>query len=305
MVANHRSCRTSRAYSKQLRAKLAMEASRLCMPCTTPGPSKSVHESARLSCPSSAVKTSSTLARAGDAHLGVLVHVAVGVAGDGDGLFPVAHARARCPSTRMGVRNTVPSSRARMVPLGLFHICFRSYSSTRCGVGRDGGALDRHAQALGGLGGIDGHLVVGARRGAQGPGRSTRSSGRRYGQSSSSLMQLPDDAGHLVAVHLHKRGCHPHFFHEASFRLRPRALRWLTMILKAWGPRRRPLRCYRDFTRSTRRRPVPRRPRRPRPPRNRPRARACRGARRCAQDVPRRCGRPRRPCGRRPRSTRF
>ena len=39
------------------------------------------------------------------------------------------------PFTMMGVRNTVPSSIARMVPLGLFHICFRSYSSTRAAFG--------------------------------------------------------------------------------------------------------------------------------------------------------------------------
>ena len=39
------------------------------------------------------------------------------------------------PATVIGVRNTVPSSRARMVPLGLFHICFRSYSSMRAAFG--------------------------------------------------------------------------------------------------------------------------------------------------------------------------
>ena len=33
------------------------------------------------------------------------------------------------PLTRIGVRNTVPSSIARIVPLGDFHISFRSYSS--------------------------------------------------------------------------------------------------------------------------------------------------------------------------------
>ncbi len=39
------------------------------------------------------------------------------------------------PAALMGVRNTVPSSMARMVPLGLFHICFRSYSSMRAAFG--------------------------------------------------------------------------------------------------------------------------------------------------------------------------
>ena len=39
------------------------------------------------------------------------------------------------PATLMGVRNTVPSSMARMVPLGLFHMFLRSYSSTRAAFG--------------------------------------------------------------------------------------------------------------------------------------------------------------------------
>jgi len=37
--------------------------------------------------------------------------------------------------TRIGARNTVPSRTARMVPLGLFHICLSPYSSTRCWLG--------------------------------------------------------------------------------------------------------------------------------------------------------------------------
>ncbi len=35
----------------------------------------------------------------------------------------------------MGVRNTVPSSRLRMVPLGLFHIWWRLYSDIRAALG--------------------------------------------------------------------------------------------------------------------------------------------------------------------------
>ena len=59
-VANQMSCLTSSAYSKQLRAKLSMDASRLCMPCAMPGPSNSC-TSSRVSVPSAAVYTSSTL----------------------------------------------------------------------------------------------------------------------------------------------------------------------------------------------------------------------------------------------------
>ncbi len=39
------------------------------------------------------------------------------------------------PLTRMGVRNTVPSRIARMVPLGDFHIWVRLYSLTRSALG--------------------------------------------------------------------------------------------------------------------------------------------------------------------------
>ena len=39
------------------------------------------------------------------------------------------------PFTTMGVRNTVPSNMARMVPLGLFHISFNLYSSILAALG--------------------------------------------------------------------------------------------------------------------------------------------------------------------------
>ena len=39
------------------------------------------------------------------------------------------------PRTKIGVRNTVPSKMARMVPLGDFHISFRWYSSIRAALG--------------------------------------------------------------------------------------------------------------------------------------------------------------------------
>ena len=39
------------------------------------------------------------------------------------------------PLTRIGVRNTVPSNIARIVPFGDFHISERPYSSTRAAFG--------------------------------------------------------------------------------------------------------------------------------------------------------------------------
>ena len=59
-VANQTSCLMSRAYSKQLRAKLSMDASRLCMPWAMPEPSNFC-TSSRVSEPSAAVYTSSTV----------------------------------------------------------------------------------------------------------------------------------------------------------------------------------------------------------------------------------------------------
>ncbi len=41
----------------------------------------------------------------------------------------------RTPETRIGLRKTVPSRMARIVPLGLFHCCLRPYSSTRAVLG--------------------------------------------------------------------------------------------------------------------------------------------------------------------------
>ena len=39
------------------------------------------------------------------------------------------------PLTTIGARNTVPSSIARIVPLGLFHISFKLYSVMRAAFG--------------------------------------------------------------------------------------------------------------------------------------------------------------------------
>ena len=45
------------------------------------------------------------------------------------GIYGLSHLQG------IGVRNVVPSSIARMVPFGLFHISWRPYSSTRCAFG--------------------------------------------------------------------------------------------------------------------------------------------------------------------------
>ena len=49
--------------------------------------------------------------------------------------FSQLRTQGEMPLTTTGARNTVPSKMARMVPLGLFHICLRPYSSTRWALG--------------------------------------------------------------------------------------------------------------------------------------------------------------------------
>ena len=65
-----------------------------------------------------------------DGQLCVLVNIAISMTADYDGLYPGLYGRLYV-LTSMGLRNTVPSSMALIVPLGLFHICLRLYSLTR------------------------------------------------------------------------------------------------------------------------------------------------------------------------------
>jgi hypothetical protein len=71
-------------------------------------------------------------------------------------------------------------------------------------VGGDGGALDAHAVLLDGVGGVDGDLVVG---GVTGLDRQVvvLQVDVEVRQDQLVLDELPDDAGHLVAVELDDR----------------------------------------------------------------------------------------------------
>ena len=111
------------------------------------------------------------------------------------------------PFTTMGARNTVPSSMARMVPLGLFHICLRLYSSTRWALGVMVAHLTATPYFLRGLGRVHGDLVIRLIPVLQAQvivfGLQVH-----IGQNQLVLDHLPQDAGHLVAVHLHQRRFH-------------------------------------------------------------------------------------------------
>ena len=73
-------------------------------------------------------------------------------------------------------------------------------------------------QALGGLGGVDGHLVVGGVAMLQ---AQVVVLGLQIDMRKQQLVldHLPDDARHLVAVHLHERRGHRYFRHSQPFRV--------------------------------------------------------------------------------------
>ena len=100
----------------------------------------------------------------------------------------------------IGSRKMVPSRMLRMVPLGTLPHLLQAEFLDAGFVGRDGGAFDRYAVLLGGVGGVDGDLVV---------GRVALLDDKivifevdiQIGQDQALADPLPDDAGHFVAVH--------------------------------------------------------------------------------------------------------
>ena len=132
--------------------------------------------------------------------------------GDGDGLLPAADdgldaldhdGRTEDRAVKDGADGAV-GALPHLLEVVLLHAL---------GVGGDGGALDGDAQALGGLGGVDGDLVVGGIAVLQAKvvvlGLEVH-----VGADELVLDDLPDDAGHLVAVHLDERGLHLDLCHE-------------------------------------------------------------------------------------------
>ena len=106
-------------------------------------------------------------------------------------------------SIMIGARNTVPSSTARMVPLGLFHIWCRWYSSTRWALG----VMVAHLTATPYFcwrGRHPGHLILSGIPVGQAQivvlGLQIHK-----GQDELLLDDLPEHTGHLVAIHLHQR----------------------------------------------------------------------------------------------------
>ena len=122
------------------------------------------------------------------------------------------------PLTMMGARNTVPSKMARMVPLGLFHIWERWYSSTRWALGVMVAHLTATPYFLLALAAVDRHLVLRFLAVSQ---AQVIVFGFQVHKRQNDLVLdlLPQDAGHLVAVHLHQGGGHLDLFHRVSSKL--------------------------------------------------------------------------------------
>ena len=100
------------------------------------------------------------LARAGNAHFAVAVHVPIGVTGDGDGLFPGAHGGGN-PLDQDGRAEHRAAHHGADGGIGTLPHLMQVVFLHALSVGGDGGALYRHAQAHGCLGAVDGNLVPG------------------------------------------------------------------------------------------------------------------------------------------------
>jgi hypothetical protein len=149
-------------------------------------------------------------AGAGHAVLGALVEVAVGVARDRDGLFPVRHIGVDAAREDGRAEHGAVQDRADGAVRALPHLLELVFLDS-LGVRRDGRALDAHAQAADGLARLGCHPVV--RRVAVGK---TEVVVFRIqldkGDDQLVLDPFPEDAGHFVAVHLHD-GVHGNLVH--------------------------------------------------------------------------------------------
>ena len=172
-----------------------------------------VHQLARLSAVFGRVDELH-LARTGNAHLGIAIHIAIGVTGKRDGLGPVAHAGLDALDHDRRAEDGAVEHGADGAVGALPHLLEAVLLHAR-GIGRDGGALHGHTQALRGERGVHRHLVVGliAMLEAQ-----VVVLALEVDEGADELIfnQLPDDAGHLVAVHLNKRRGHLNLCHARS-----------------------------------------------------------------------------------------
>ena len=165
------------------------------------------------------------LAGAGHAVLDVLVDVTIPVTRDGDGALPALHYGLDTLDHDGCAEDGAVEHRADGAIGALPHLV-QVVLLHALRVGGDGRALYGHAQALGGLGGVDGHLVA---RLVSVLKAQVIVLGLKIDVRADKLIldDLPDDAGHLVAVHLDERGLHFDLRHACLQRSLGSALRCL------------------------------------------------------------------------------
>ena len=113
----------------------------------------------------------------------------------------------------IGSRKMVPPRMLRIVPLGDFHIFFSLNSSTRCSSGVMVAHLTPTPTFLMALAAVDRHLVVGGVTVLDAE-IEIHQVDVEIGVDQLVLDELPDDAGHLVAVEFDDRIVHLDLRHE-------------------------------------------------------------------------------------------
>ena len=139
-------------------------------------------------------------ALAGEAEVGGAILVGVGVAADDERLGPAGHQPRHVLADDRLAEDHAAQDVADGAVGRLPHLLELELFDARL-VRRDGRALDADAVLLGGVGGIDGHLVVGlvAILDAEVVVLEVHV---EVGVDQLVLDELPDDARHLIAVHL-------------------------------------------------------------------------------------------------------
>ena len=152
------------------------------------------------------------LTGAGDAVLHRLIYVAVGVAGDGDGLFPAGHHRLHTGNEDGGAEHRAVQRRTDGGVGGLPEL-LEAVLLLPLIVGGDGGALHAHVQALDGLRRLPGHGIL--RPVPVGQGQVVVLGVQVYkGLYQLVLYHPPQDVGHLIAVQLGDGDRHFDLFHR-------------------------------------------------------------------------------------------
>ena len=141
-----------------------------------------------------------------------LIHVAIGMTGNGDGLLPIFDHRVNGVQQNGGtedgaVQNGADGAVGAFPHLGQLGVLLHPLR-----VGRNGGALDGYAQPLGGTGGVHRHLVPGFIPMQQSQVIVLRLQVHK-GQQQLLFDHPPEHPGHFVSVHLHQGRYHSNLFH--------------------------------------------------------------------------------------------